>query len=614
MSAIHRGLRESRKAKQLAAAAAPGAAPDKSKHSTSRSRRDPDWVAPTFKIKKGKKDITDKGPQPKSRSFRFNDPTEGFGKKSLVWRFKHGDLKHKILDLAAKESPSTKGGIMSKSDFEKSFHQSNALDEPRFKKSGKKSAPAKSAPAKPPPRQDEGRFAQKDKNLFSRRDDNRSGRKDQDRFTQKDNDRPSRTGQDRFTPRERDGDRFPRKDQDRFARRDDDRPNRKGQDRFTQREEDRFSRKDQGRFSREDKPAYVSRDSNRFPQDGQQPSRGDHFNDSKQTTSEYASKSPRAQQKTEDDMANIARPSPDDAVGSSRFPWETGDERFAKRRFDGNGKDDGPVRIHHTTAASQFLYGRSVVEAVLKNTGRKLYRLYLYNGNDRQNLSQDAFLEMLARRQNIQVIKVGRDGLRMLDKMSEGRPHNGCVIEASPLPQLPLKSLGPLSEDPAKPGYTVELGWQSSEEAEINGTSNFVSHQLPKGRQPFVLLLDEILDPGNLGAILRSAAFLGANAVAVTKYGSATLTPVALKASAGGAESLTLFSVNNTIDFIMRSKEAGWLICAAVPDPARSRSRGNSHLTLDRVESYDLLATQPTVLVVGSEGEGLSKQVRRGAD
>lgn len=279
-----------------------------------------------------------------------------------------------------------------------------------------------------------------------------------------------------------------------------------------------------------------------------------------------------------------------------------------------SSRDDLPIRIHHTTAASQFLYGRSVVEAALKDSRRKLYRLYLYAGDDRKNLVQDASLQRLAEAKGVRVEKVtSNDGLRMMDKMSVGRPHNGCVLEASPLPQIPLKSLGRLSEDPARPGFAVELAHQPAEEAAINGSPDFVTYRAARpGRRPFFVLLDEILDPGNLGAILRSAAFLGVTGVVISKHGSSGLTPVSLKASAGASEVLPLYSAASTLDFLQRSKDAGWMVYASVP--AGPRSRGNSHLTLDRIEAYDPLGEHPTILVIGSEGEGLARQVRRVAD
>jgi 21S rRNA (GM2251-2'-O)-methyltransferase len=319
----------------------------------------------------------------------------------------------------------------------------------------------------------------------------------------------------------------------------------------------------------------------------------------------------------QDDDVPIRRDDPLKWKGDRRADrsWKQESSPDAEGRndsFRGSSVRDEPIRIPRTTAASEFLYGRSVVEAALQSSQRKLYHLYLYCGENRVNTSQDAALEKLAERKSIKVTKVDKNGLRMMDKMSDARPHNGCVLEASPLPQLPLTALGQLSDDPAKPGFRLDLAYQSSEEAVINGTSDFVSYRLPSQRKPFVLLLDGILDPGNLGGILRTAAFLGVNAVAITKHNSAGLTPVALKASAGAAEALRLFSVGSTMDFLTRSKEAGWMVYAAVP--STSRSRGNSHITLDRVETYDPLADSPTILVLGSEGEGLTKKIRREAD
>ncbi|KAL7623459.1 hypothetical protein AAE478_007141 [Parahypoxylon ruwenzoriense] len=273
-----------------------------------------------------------------------------------------------------------------------------------------------------------------------------------------------------------------------------------------------------------------------------------------------------------------------------------------------------PSRIFaRTTAASMFLYGRSVVETALVHSHRKLYKLYLYAGENRTERvgPQDALIRALAERKGIKIIEVNNRALREMDKVSEGRPHNGWILEASPVPQLPLKSLGPLSDD--KCGYKLVQSHQAPEDKQINGDYDFVPYQLAAGRHPFILLLDGIVDPGNLGAIIRSAAFLGVNAVAITRGHSSPITPATIKASAGASELIKLFSVPSSIDFLTRSKESGWAVFAAVP-PRLSRSRGNSHLTLDLLEAYDPLSAQPTILVLGSEGDGLSKQVRRAAD
>ncbi|KAI0881701.1 Alpha/beta knot methyltransferase [Annulohypoxylon maeteangense] len=295
---------------------------------------------------------------------------------------------------------------------------------------------------------------------------------------------------------------------------------------------------------------------------------------------------------------------------SSREPQnDEEDQHPAVRRIGLKDHDKGPIRIPRTTAASQFLYGRSVVDAVLRKTTRQIYKLYLYCGENRQDISQTAGLERQATRAGIPVVQViDSDGLRRMDKMSEGRPHNGCILEASPLPQLPVKHLGALAEK----GFHVMLNHQSVEEAQINGTDDFIRCDLPANRKPFILLLDRIQDPGNLGSILRTAAFLGVNAIGITKGHSATLNSIASKASAGASEVMKLFSVDSILNFLTRSKENDWVVYAAVAPTGRPK--GGKHLFLDRVDTYDPLSTSPTILVVGSEGEGLTKDTRRLAD
>jgi len=273
--------------------------------------------------------------------------------------------------------------------------------------------------------------------------------------------------------------------------------------------------------------------------------------------------------------------------------------------------DRQPLSIPYTTAASQFLYGKSVVEAALRASRRKLYKLYVYGGANRQNVSRDFAVQRLAERKGVEVQIIEEEGLRLMEKMSAGRPHNGYVLEASPLPQLPLVGLGQVSEDASKPGFHVNLAHQSAEDAEINGTSTFIPYS-GTSHKPLVVVLDQILDPGNFGAILRTVSFLGATAVAVTKRNSASLTPVALKASAGASETLTVFSVDQLSNFLVDSKENGWQVYAAAP----SMGRSGRHRQVDVHELQDLdpLAKAPCILLMGSEGEGLSRQLMSKAD
>ncbi|KAK8045152.1 hypothetical protein PG993_005176 [Apiospora rasikravindrae] len=567
LSAIHRGLRDSEKSrpqgfKPTALHTKDSSYGRKPDRTTSRSKGGASFEKPTYQIFKGKKNITDKGPEPKSRRARFNDPEDSFGKKSLVYKIKNGPLREKLAALGETDQsrPSAPQRSASRSDsnfdrFESSFNN----------KTGNRTDKATS-------KKFDDRRGSRD--FDNRRSGSSFGRDSRGSDTRSPNFSSERGGRSGFKGRsldsssERGGRGFDQSTDFSSGRRN---------DVF----KERLFDSGRGRGGRDFEPRRSSpsnvQTGERKPWDGQD-----------------------------------RRPRDFGRGGEQQFS-NGYERRMADREARFTSSEDLPVRVHHTTAASQFLYGRSVVEAALKGSGRKAYVLYIYGGEDRQNLSQDIHLEKLAMAKGIRVQKIrDKDGLRSMDKMAGGRPHNGCVLEASPLPQLPLKALGPFSEDPDKPGFSVELAHQSAEDAAINGSPDFIPYRGPRGRKPFILLLDGILDPGNLGAILRTAGFLGVTGVAITKHSSASLTPVALKASAGASEVTSLYSVDSTLGFIECSKEAGWMIYASVA--AGPRSRGNSHLTLDRLESYDPLSSQPAILVVGSEGEGLGKQIRRAAD
>ncbi|KAL3424280.1 rRNA methylase [Phlyctema vagabunda] len=274
-----------------------------------------------------------------------------------------------------------------------------------------------------------------------------------------------------------------------------------------------------------------------------------------------------------------------------------------------------PLSIPYTTSASEFLYGTSVVEAALTSKRiprRKLYKLYIHTGENREAADRDIDMERLARKAGVEIVPIVTSWVRLMDKMSGGRPHNGYVLEASPLPRLPVKSLGEINENEEAPGYQVVVDYQSREEAEVNGTSNFV--RVPRrrnGRNPFVLLLDEIVDPGNLGGIIRTASFLGVSAIAISTRNSASFTPVVLKASAGASENITLFSVNKPGGFVADSRLAGWKIYAAVA-PSNNPEMKKISLSTDEIDNP--LSEDPCLLMLGSEGHGLRPNLRVHAD
>ena len=268
------------------------------------------------------------------------------------------------------------------------------------------------------------------------------------------------------------------------------------------------------------------------------------------------------------------------------------------------------VGIPYTTPASEFLYGTSIITAALLSSRRKLYKLYIYDGDNRVVHGQDQKIRDLALKRGLVAERVKGDWLRLMDKMSAGRPHNGYILEASPLPKLPVTGFQAVEKRNGE--FHVILGHQSREDEAVNGTDSIIEYDVTFPRYPFVLLLDGILDPGNLGAILRSAFFLGVDTVAISNRSSAPVSPVAIKASAGASETLPLVSVSQPAGFIDQCKRNGWKIYAAVaPTPGKRTGLGNYFSTSDLGSP---VRNHPCLLILGGEGEGLRYNIQTKAD
>lgn len=102
-------------------------------------------------------------------------------------------------------------------------------------------------------------------------------------------------------------------------------------------------------------------------------------------------------------------------------------ERKEKEPPGSDLKHRPPANIPYTTPASKFLYGTSVVLAALKSSRRKLYKAYIYCGEEREATSHNTTVRKLALSRGVEVVNVeGPLWARFLDKMSAGRPHNVC--------------------------------------------------------------------------------------------------------------------------------------------------------------------------------------------
>ncbi|KAI9698353.1 MAG: hypothetical protein M1820_007515 [Bogoriella megaspora] len=222
-------------------------------------------------------------------------------------------------------------------------------------------------------------------------------------------------------------------------------------------------------------------------------------------------------------------------------------------------------RIEYTTAASEFIYGYSAVLSVLKAKRRKPYKLYVHRRLlSRSQSSAHKIIMHLAKHANVRVVHVDTDiWLSLMDEKSENNPHNGVLLEASPLPVVPVLSLQDVHRQQST--FGIEPGYQSLEEKAITGDIHEQKFLASKYRNPFVLFLAGIEDQGNMAAILRTAYFLGVDAVAVVARGTAGVAiATTLKRSSGAAEGLPIFQVENTDSFLTKSAQSGWQIWASV--------------------------------------------------
>lgn len=321
-----------------------------------------------------------------------------------------------------------------------------------------------------------------------------------------------------------------------------------------------------------------------------------------------------------------------------------------------------PNSLPYASPESQFVYGASAVLAALKCRRRKLNVLYLYDSTSTSDevlhltrtnhRSEAGVIRKHALLANVKIREVAGKWLTLMDRMSKGRPHNGFVLDASPLPQTPTRALTRVGS-PSQTHFKVDGAPQTEEEARINGSSPEVprflynhpqQHVIHGGadarpRYPFIIMLQGITDSGNVGAIIRSAYYFGTDAVVLTR-GCAPMSPHTMKASSGAAENMPLMMVSNTLDFIAMSRKSGWKFFAAdAPSPPAKRENDKNAKTWKSSPSWqpskskpqlpkskgELVKTPivplsqlrnqlykaPCVLVMGSEDLGLSWKLLR---
>jgi 21S rRNA (GM2251-2'-O)-methyltransferase len=302
--------------------------------------------------------------------------------------------------------------------------------------------------------------------------------------------------------------------------------------------------------------------------------------------------------------------------------------RVYRREYVGpraHSREDSKEMLHrsipYTTAASEFIYGTSAVNAAIRAGRRKCYKLYVHGSGFARTDPGAKALVVRAKAARIPIqFTEGPDWKNAFDRMTQKRPHNGYLLEVSPIPVLPVTSLDEVSA----PGEAVsaQVSRLTPEDAAIISAFNVQQStaklpmrgkQQQQNRYPILLFLDRVTDLGNLGAIIRSAYYFGVNGIILLDHGTAPLSAITVKASTGAAELMPILRIRDETGFITTSKANGWHFAAAV-SPEDVPLVNRPEIVPEHDIDADGLKQKPVVIMLGNEGEGLRPRIARMAN
>ncbi|MUG88708.1 23S rRNA (guanosine(2251)-2'-O)-methyltransferase RlmB [Paenibacillus timonensis] len=204
----------------------------------------------------------------------------------------------------------------------------------------------------------------------------------------------------------------------------------------------------------------------------------------------------------------------------------------------------------------------SLLEAL--HAGRTINKIWVAEGAQK-HLTQPIVAE--AKKHGIIVQFVDK---RKLDQMAPGLQHQGVVAQVAPYAYAEVEDL--------------------------------LARAQEHGEDPFLLILDEIEDPHNLGSILRTAECTGVHGVIIPKRRSAAVTATVSKTSAGAVEYIPVARVTNLVQTMEQLKEAGvWIVGTDVGAKEEMYRSGN-------------VLTGPVAIVIGNENKGMGRLVRETCD
>jgi len=212
------------------------------------------------------------------------------------------------------------------------------------------------------------------------------------------------------------------------------------------------------------------------------------------------------------------------------------------------------------SVSENIVIGRNPIRELL-HSGRAIDKIFVQRGE-----REGSVIPLIAEAKSLGIVVVEVEKQK-LDSLSGGASHQGIVAFAA--------------------------------EKEYCEISDILTLARERGEKPFVVVADEINDPHNLGAIIRSADCLGAHGIIIPKRRSVGLTSTVSKASAGALENMLIAKAVNIPAAIDELKEAGLWIYAA---------------DMDGAPYYEHKFDAPTAIVLGSEGNGISRLVKEKCD
>jgi len=215
-------------------------------------------------------------------------------------------------------------------------------------------------------------------------------------------------------------------------------------------------------------------------------------------------------------------------------------------------------------ATNEILAGRNAVREALVAGRRRIQRVLLAEGVVDKAILHD--IQTLSRQRGVPLVRVQRDEL---GRLAQDLRHQGVVAEVSPYPYAEVDDLLALARERDEP--------------------------------PFLLALDLLQDPQNVGSLLRSAEAVGVHGIILPERRSVEITPAVSRASAGAVEHLRVALVTNLVRALSELKQADVWVVGVEDTP-----------TAQDYTAADL--NRPLALVVGGEGEGMRRLVLEACD